>query len=138
MINFMIRKYISFFLVATATATATATASVIYPYPEDTKITLKRDVHDASFRGSVRVSNPGERAWLVQSWVEDSEHKKAPLVFPSITRLEPKSSLRLAVYKGNYEQIDRVIVMFIPPENIHSESWMTIPIAYKLKVNESI
>ncbi|GCW80747.1 TPA: fimbria/pilus periplasmic chaperone [Escherichia coli] len=110
-------------------------ASVTYPYPEDTTITLTRNNKDNSIKGALRVVNPGDKAWLVQSWVEDNNQKYS-IVFPSIVRLEPKSSLILTVYpKHEKNDINKwFVVKFIPSVTSKNDSLLTIPVAYKLKM----
>lgn len=109
----------------------------MYPHPEDTTITLVRNDKDGSVKGQLRVLNSGEKVWLVQSWVEDN-NKKFPVVFPSLVRLEPKSSLTLTVYpkveKNNTNKW--LVVKFIPSVTDDNDSLLTIPVSYKLKILE--
>ncbi|MBS9106671.1 fimbria/pilus periplasmic chaperone [Escherichia coli] len=109
----------------------------MYPHPEDTTITLVRNDEDGSVKGQLRVLNPGEKVWLVQSWVEYN-NQKFSMVFPSLVRLEPKSSLTLTVYpiveKNNINKW--LVVKFIPSVTNDNDSLLTIPVSYKLKILE--
>ncbi|EGG8233088.1 fimbria/pilus periplasmic chaperone, partial [Salmonella enterica subsp. enterica serovar Schwarzengrund] len=55
------------------------------PYPETNRVII-RGTENAT--GSFTVTNPGERAWLVQSWVEDENGMKYNSIYPNLFRID--------------------------------------------------
>ncbi|HFZ1748454.1 TPA: fimbria/pilus periplasmic chaperone [Klebsiella oxytoca] len=108
--------------------------SIVYPFPTDTEVNIFT-IRDEVNQGILQITNPGERTWLVQSWTEDEECRKGSTVYPHIARIEPKSDLVLKVYPQLKKGKMWVVVMFIPSNDISTRSQLTIPVAYRLKIN---
>lgn len=110
---------------------------LVYPFPDDTEIIVHPGGKDKVKKGILKVTNPGESSWLVQSWTEDSEGKKYSAVYPALARIEAKSSLVLKIYPQLNDESKKewMVVLFVPPENLRKPSELTIPVAYRLKIN---
>lgn len=118
---------------------SSAIASVMYPFPDETKVKIFSTEGIKIEKGTLRLTNPGEQVWLVQSWVEDNERKRTSAVYPSISRLEPKGKLVLNIYPL-HEDINKdgwVVVLFIPPKDSTLTNQVIIPVAYRLKMEKN-
>ncbi|EED9464788.1 molecular chaperone, partial [Salmonella enterica subsp. enterica] len=86
------------------------------------------------------IRNKSEKAWLIQSWIEDLDgSKQDKMVLPEFTRLEAFSSLNLGIYplelkKNNSEKMHWLTVRIIPALEDKEIDKVVIPINYKLKV----
>ena len=108
---------------------------LLYPFPNDTKIIIHSEGNGKIKKGILKITNPGESPWLVQSWTEGSEGKKTA-VYPALARIEAKSSLVLKIYPQptDKDKSEWMVVLFIPPDSLRKPSELTIPIAYRLKI----
>ena len=129
---FLLSSYIG-----NSSASSASSASTHYPYPNDTKVILQKKDNGSTHKGFLRISNPGDKLWLVQSWTEDKNKKKHPYVFPSLTRLEPNESIMLTIIQPDSFSVldDWVTVLFIPSEDPKSNTSISVPIAYRLKLH---
>ncbi len=115
-----------------------AFANVQYPYPNDTEVKVQKIEINNTFKGDVIILNPGDNAWLAQAWVEDNENNKISSVYPPLTRLEPKGTLRLNILssKNLLAKQHWFVVLFIPEKKQENKNSMSLPLAYKLKISE--
>ena len=114
-------------------------AVVDYPYPEDTSIYLKKHIKDSYLRGSLRISNPGSTAWLVQVWTEDENKNRFANAYPSLMRLEPNSSKVINVYPERTSETTNLkwlLISFIPSQNKVERNQLAIPVSYRLKITK--
>ncbi len=114
------------------------TATVKYPFPSETRIQLKNNLNRTYYEASVRIVNPSEQVWLIQSWGEDIDNMPYQISFPSLQRLEPRSSVALKIYlknDSNEEKMpDRLLIKLIPSTSKMSTNRITIPLIYQLKI----
>ena len=116
-----------------------STSSLIkYPFLSDTKVKLSIEGDKKIKQGVLNITNPDERAWLVQSWIEDEEGEKSSNVYPSIARIEAHSNLVLRIYPPLSDKCNAgwVVVLFIPPDRGNKSNQLAIPVAYRLKMKE--
>ncbi|HBR1031141.1 TPA: molecular chaperone [Klebsiella quasipneumoniae subsp. similipneumoniae] len=113
-----------------------ARADINYPHPDETSVLLEKDDNTNLLKGVLRIRNPGNQPWLVQSWAEDDQKKKSKIVFPNLTRLEPDSVKNLTIVdKKNKQNNKFIVVLFIPNTDDDDHNIMSIPVAYKLKIS---
>ena len=114
---------------------SSANADIKYPHPDETRVVLTKDENTSLLKGVLRIRNPGDQPWLVQSWVEDNQKRKSKIVFPTLTRLEPDSVINLTIQdKKNKENNKFIVVLFIPNADDNENNIVTIPVAYRLKI----
>lgn len=88
----------------------------------------------------LNIKNKSEKAWLIQSWIEDLDKKKQKkLVFPEFSRVEAFSSFNLTIspleFKdNNAEHMHWLTVRMIPELDVKETTNFVIPINYKLKI----
>ncbi|ECB5535560.1 molecular chaperone, partial [Salmonella enterica subsp. enterica serovar Schwarzengrund] len=107
------------------------------PYPETNRVII-RGTENAT--GSFTVTNPGERAWLVQSWVEDENGMKYNSIYPNLFRIDGfqsqvlKISTKKEQWSAEHEKMLWLYIKIIPPLDASKKNKLEIPIIYKLKV----
>ncbi|QLR06110.1 molecular chaperone [Providencia rettgeri] len=132
-------KYIAgFFVVASLMITSECVGNTVkYPAPVDIRVRLKSDKNLGYLNGSLAVNNPGEKVWLIQSWLEDADNKHYQYVYPPLARIEPNGSVNLKVYfntsNGKYIP-EWLYVKFIPTKEKLIKNGLVFPVTYKLKV----
>ncbi|EHX1165073.1 fimbria/pilus periplasmic chaperone [Escherichia coli] len=112
-------------------------ASIDYPYPEETNVYLKCDKNDSHLRGSLRIANPGMGVWLVQVWTEDENRNRYANAYPSLMRLDPKTSRVVSIYSEQVSKANKLkwlLVSFIPSHHKDERNKLVMPISYRLKV----
>lgn len=70
------------------------------PYPESNRIIIRGEDNAT---GRITVTNPGERAWLVQSWLEDENGMKHNFTYPNLFRVDgfQSQTLKISTKKNN-------------------------------------
>ncbi|OWC42073.1 hypothetical protein A8F92_02380 [Escherichia coli] len=106
-----------------------------YPYPNKRYVQLVQNHSESALKGVFRVTNPSNNAWLIHSWIEDLNMDKEFSVHPSLTRIEPKSSVDLKIIqkKDNIDQ-KRMIVTMIPSMSSNNYESLVIPVSYRLRI----
>ncbi|MEQ1928459.1 fimbria/pilus periplasmic chaperone [Escherichia albertii] len=106
-----------------------------YPFPERHQICLKYDGDSGEVKGYLRIDNPGENIWLIQSWVEDEKHNRYSIIYPPLTRIEKKSSVALKFYSEKYSgDLKWAIIKIIPSIKKKEGNKLTIPVIYRLRI----
>ncbi|HGD8339897.1 TPA: fimbria/pilus periplasmic chaperone [Escherichia coli] len=113
-----------------------AETPVEYPYPETKEIHLHNN-KNGQLKGVLQINNPGNKAWLVQTWTEDRNMERSYFIYPSLVRIEPRNKLVLHVtLRKNYsERPNFAFILFIPSGKGINE--LVVPVAYKLKIELS-
>ncbi|MEH5468779.1 fimbria/pilus periplasmic chaperone [Escherichia coli] len=130
-----IKKIFIIFMLHSSVAIAT-TNSV--PYPIKTRVIVHEGLQEKT--ANLVVKNPGERVWLLQSWIEDIYGKRYSGIYPVLSRIEPNTNTRLLIYPPkelwieDKESIAWLNIRIIPATFLTKENRLTIPIEYKLKL----
>lgn len=107
------------------------------PYPETNRVIIRGTENST---GGFTVTNPGERAWLVQSWVEDENGMKHNFIYPNLFRIDGFQSQTLKIstkkeqWSAVHEKMLWLYIKIIPPLDATQKNKLEIPIIYKLKV----
>ncbi|WP_407576536.1 fimbria/pilus periplasmic chaperone [Escherichia coli] len=112
------------------------------PYPEHSKVMVK--MAPFNLEGNLLVTNPGDKVWLLQAWMQDEKNNKYPYVYPGLSRLESNSSrnLKVIIPRKNTESSELanmgwLILRFLPTEKKSIESKLVLPIEYRMKILNS-
>ncbi|MEC9839959.1 fimbria/pilus periplasmic chaperone [Escherichia coli] len=109
------------------------------PYPEKSRVIIKQ-VEGMNVAGSLTVTNPGSRPWLMQTWLEDENGVRAGHVYPELSRLEADFSRRLLITPSQYqwrerkESLNWLVIKLIPSTVSGSHNKLIIPVVLRLKV----
>ena len=109
------------------------------PYPEKNRVIIRENEAEAS-TGSLTVTNPGSRPWLMQTWLEDENGVRKGHVYPELSRLETDFSRRLLIapslsqWREGKEGLNWLVIRLIPSTASDSRNRLTIPIVLRLKV----
>ncbi|CUA13306.1 molecular chaperone [Escherichia coli] len=109
------------------------------PYPEKSRVIIRQgaDVHTT---GSLTVTNPGSRPWLMQAWLENENGVREGHVYPELSRLEASFSRRLLIapsqsqWSAEREGLNWLVIKLIPSMEPDGRNRLTIPVMLKLKV----
>ncbi|WP_089641321.1 fimbrial biogenesis chaperone [Escherichia coli] len=108
------------------------------PYPTKSRVIIYQKAKGNA--AHLVINNPGERVWLLQSWIEDMYGKRYSGIHPSLSRLESNTSTRLLIYgpqdlwTEDRENLAWLNIRIIPEVFQTNESRLTIPIEYRLKL----
>lgn len=86
------------------------------------------------------IKNKSDKAWLIQSWIEDlGKKKQKKMIFPEFSRVESHSSFNLTINpkelkEHNKEDMYWLTVRMIPVLDDQESIKFVIPVNYKLKV----
>ena len=109
------------------------------PYPEKSRVIIRENEAEAT-TGSLTVTNPGSRPWLMQTWLEDENGVRKGHVYPELSRLEPNFSRRLLIapslsqWREGKEGLNWLVIRLIPSTASDSRNRLTIPVVLRLKV----
>lgn len=109
------------------------------PYPEKSRVIIRENEAEAT-TGSLTVTNPGSRPWLMQTWLEDENGVRKGHVYPELSRLEPDFSRRLLIapslfqWREGKEGLNWLVIRLIPSTASDSRNRLTIPVVLRLKV----
>ncbi len=109
------------------------------PYPEKSRVII-RESESVVTTGSLSITNPGSRPWLMQAWLEDENGGREGHVYPEISRLEPEFSRRLLIapslsqWREGREGLNWLVVRLIPSTERDGRSRLIIPVVLRLKV----
>lgn len=109
------------------------------PYPEKSRVII-RESEAVVTTGSLAVTNPGTRPWLMQAWLEDENGIREGRVYPELSRLEPDFSRRLLIapslsqWREGREGLNWLVIRLIPSTERDGRSRLTIPVVLRLKV----
>ncbi|HBA7710212.1 TPA: molecular chaperone [Escherichia coli] len=107
------------------------------PYPESNRIIIRGEENAT---GRITVTNPGERAWLVQSWLEDENGMKHNFTYPNLFRVDGFQSQTLKIstkkeqWSAMHEKMLWLYIKIIPKLDTTKKNKLEIPIIYKIKV----
>ncbi|EEW3330186.1 fimbrial biogenesis chaperone [Escherichia albertii] len=117
----------------------TARADVLYPWPGETEVQLQKDGEKGAIKGALRITNPGDTPWLIQTWVEDEQYGRHHIVYPSVLRLEPFSARMLNIYpdKGAVAgHLKWLLINIVPSTAKEKRNQLVIPVTYRLKIRQ--
>ncbi|EFO1594568.1 molecular chaperone [Escherichia coli] len=109
------------------------------PYPEKSRVIIRENEAEAT-TGSLTVTNPGSRPWLMQTWLEDEHGVRKGHVYPELSRLEPDFSRRLLIapslsqWREGKEGLNWLVIRLIPSTASDSRNRLIIPVVLRLKV----
>ncbi|EPL0050599.1 fimbrial biogenesis chaperone [Escherichia coli] len=109
------------------------------PYPEKSRVIIRENEGEAT-TGSLTVTNPGSRPWLMQTWLEDEHGVRKGHVYPELSRLEPDFSRRLLIapslsqWREGKEGLNWLVIRLIPSTASDSRNRLIIPVVLRLKV----
>ena len=109
------------------------------PYPERSRVIIRENEGEAT-TGSLTVTNPGSRPWLMQTWLEDEHGVRKGHVYPELSRLEPDFSRRLLIapslsqWREGKEGLNWLVIRLIPSTASDSRNRLIIPVVLRLKV----
>ncbi|MFI0604972.1 molecular chaperone [Escherichia coli] len=109
------------------------------PYPEKSRVIIRENEAEAT-TGSLTVTNPGSRPWLMQTWLEDENGVRKGHVYPELSRLEPDFSRRLLIapsrsqWREGKEGLNWLVIRLIPSTERDGRNRLTIPVVLRLKV----
>lgn len=109
------------------------------PYPEKSRVIIRENEAEVT-TGSLTVTNPGSRPWLMQTWLEDENGVRKGHVYPELSRLEPDFSRRLLIapslsqWREGKEGLNWLVIRLIPSTASDSRNRLTIPVVLRLKV----
>ncbi|GCX73689.1 fimbrial biogenesis chaperone [Escherichia coli] len=109
------------------------------PYPEKSRVIIRQG-DDVVTTGSLTITNPGTRPWLMQVWLEDENGVREGHVYPELSRLEANFSRRLLIapslsqWREGREGLNWLVVRLIPSVERDGRSRLTIPVELRLKV----
>lgn len=109
------------------------------PYPEKSRVII-RESEAVVTTGSLAVTNPGSRPWLMQAWLENENGIREGRVYPELSRLEPDFSRRLLIapplsqLREGREGLNWLVIRLIPSTERDDRSRLTIPVVLRLKV----
>ncbi|HDZ7460911.1 TPA: molecular chaperone [Escherichia coli] len=109
------------------------------PYPEKSRVIIRENKAEAT-TGSLTVTNPGSRPWLMQTWLEDEHGVRKGHVYPELSRLEPDFSRRLLIapslsqWREGKEGLNWLVIRLIPSTASDSRNRLIIPVVLRLKV----
>ncbi|HAW0924916.1 TPA: molecular chaperone [Escherichia coli] len=109
------------------------------PYPEKSRVIIRENEVETT-TGSLTVTNPGSRPWLMQTWLEDENGVRKGHVYPELSRLEPDFSRRLLIapslsqWREGKEGLNWLVIRLIPSTASDSRNRLIIPVVLRLKV----
>lgn len=109
------------------------------PYPEKSRVIIRENEAEVT-TGSLTVTNPGSRPWLMQTWLEDEHGVRKGHVYPELSRLEPDFSRRLLIapslsqWREGKEGLNWLVIRLIPSTASDSRNRLIIPVVLRLKV----
>lgn len=109
------------------------------PYPEKTRVIINKNTQEKSY-GILRINNPGNNVWLIQSWIEHQDGYELKNVYPDLVRIEKKSSKIIKIipekelWESDNERMLWLYVKLIPTSEKSKHKTLSLPIVYKMKV----